>query len=103
MQTAKDYFDDHAALVCANYGGGGYGDWYLPSIAELVLLYENRSIIEETALANGGSVFNNNFYWTSNDLHGLFDIEAYSVRFNNGGIVTMKKGDPLRVRAVRAF
>lgn len=104
VQAAKDYFDNHAALVCANYGGGGYGDWYLPSIAEMVLVYDNRSIIEETALANGGSdFFVGQFYWTSNEGDDTQSREVFGVTFNNGAVIVMFKYDPLRVRAVRAF
>jgi len=104
VQAAKDYFDDHAALVCANFDGGGYGDWYLPSIAELVLVFENRPIIEKTALANGGNAFSHNtFYWTSNEGNDTQNREVFGVNFSNGAAVTMFKGDPLLVRAVRAF
>ena len=103
VQAAKDYFDDHAALVCTNYSGGGYGDWYLPSIAEMVLVYENRSIIEETALANGGSAFVEQLYWTSNEGDDTQSREVFGVNFNNGAVIDMFKGDPLHVRAVRAF
>lgn len=30
-----------AALYCANYSIGGYDDWYLPSLLELKLVYQN--------------------------------------------------------------
>src|SRR5579863_4039692 len=31
----------YAALICTNYQGGGYGDWYLPSLYALNLMYLN--------------------------------------------------------------
>lgn len=33
---------NYAALVCANYRGGGFADWFLPSKDELYLLYKAK-------------------------------------------------------------
>ena len=34
-----------AARVCVNYSGGGYTDWYLPSVGEMGLIYNMRNTI----------------------------------------------------------
>ena len=48
----------YAARLCNELliteGGKSYGDWYLPSISELVLMYNNRNIINATAIAKIG-------------------------------------------------
>jgi hypothetical protein len=51
----------YAAQLCANYQGGGYGDWYLPSKVELNLLRQQRTIV-------GG--FANDKYWSSTEFDG---------------------------------
>ena len=82
----------YAALLCANYTGGGYGDWYLPSKYELNLLYEKRDLVGGFAVAR---------YWSSSE---LAPTQAWHQFFDSGtapGVST--KSDELMVRAVRAF
>ncbi len=43
-----------------------YGNWYLPAIDELILMYNNKAIIDATAIANGGSAFDLEYHWSSN-------------------------------------
>jgi hypothetical protein len=50
----------YAAQLCANYQGGEYGDWYLPSKYELNLLYLQKAAV-------GG--FANAYYWSSCERH----------------------------------
>ena len=57
----------YAAQLCANYQGGGYGDWYLPSKEELDLMYQNKATIDATAGVNGGSGFASASYWSSTE------------------------------------
>lgn len=35
---------NYAPCVCYNYRGGGFSDWYLPSIQELVKIYTNAAL-----------------------------------------------------------
>mgnify|MGYP001199991065 CR=1 len=99
----------YAALTCSmlqiTEGGKSYGDWYLPSFAELKLMYENKAVIEATAVANGGTRFSgkrdNNetndydyFYWSSTvDENGY----AWSIFFDS------TKGSPWYPSAVDAY
>jgi hypothetical protein len=94
----------YAAGVCANYfvteGGVTYGDWYLPSLAELLLIHQNRAIIDATALANGGGSFAT-YYWSSTE----YDHDnSWDVDVINGTAIFFSKGTTTdRVRAVRRF
>lgn len=94
----------YAARVAAEYisteGGKSYGDWYMPSIGELNLLYANRAVIDETALVNGGSTFAEYYYWSSTEYD---TFQAYFQLFITGQTTYDGKNNFYRVRAVRAF
>ena len=50
------------------YNGGGFNDLFLPSKDELNVMYQNKTTIEDTAILNGGSIFDiSNFYWSSTE------------------------------------
>jgi hypothetical protein len=81
----------YAAQICANYDGGNYADWYLPSKYELNLLYLQKAVV-------GG--FANVTYWSSTESNYLF---AWAQGFIGGAQVDVSKGNPYYVRAIRAF
>ncbi len=87
----------YAAQVCANYNGGDYGDWYLPSIYELNLLYLQRGIVGNFASTSGSS-----YYWSSSESpDGIFSVSKY---FYNGTVISLStKSNTYFVRAIRAF
>jgi len=94
VHSAKNHFDNHAALVCANYTGGGFGDWNLPSRDELLLMYNNL----HTKVLGG---FTNTFYWSSSESCAH---HVWSVYFTSGTTsTTYGKTYTFYVRAVRAF
>ena len=81
----------YAALLCANYRGGGYADWFLPSKDELYLLYLQKSVV-------GGFVRGS--YWSSSEFdHSL----AWHKFFYNDQAVVSHKDRYDGVRAIRAF
>jgi len=97
----------YAARICNELqiteGGKTYGDWYLPSIEELKLMFQSKEIINTTALANFGSIFTNVAYWSSTE-NGNSDY-AWCLPFY-GDIIPLlayKTSDYLRLRAIRAF
>ncbi len=96
----------YAARICAELqiteGGKTYGDWYLPSREELDLMYNNRSTINSTATANGGSSFSTGSYWSSNESNSE-DYLAWQKSFNTGSESVSDKENTNRVRAVRAY
>ena len=84
---------DYAAGLARAYTGGGFTDWYLPSINELGKLYLNRVLI-------GGFASGNTNYWSSTEESGFF---SYYFDFSNGNPSYNTKNDFYRVRAVRSF
>jgi hypothetical protein len=96
----------YAARICAQLqiteGGKTYGDWYLPSREELDLMYDNRTTINATATANGGSSFSTGSYWSSNESNSE-DYLAWQKSFNTGSESVSDKENTNLVRAVRAF
>jgi hypothetical protein len=81
----------YAARLCANYRGGGYSDWFLPSKDELYLLYQQKSVV-------GG--FIRGSYWSSSEFdHSL----AWTKFFYNDSAVVSHKDRSDGVRAIREF
>ena len=83
-----------AARVARNYTGGGYTDWYLPSIDELGQLYANRIIIGNFDLTASG------IYWSSteyNSTDAWINVFFFYTQINYG------KTNTIEVRAVRSF
>ncbi len=94
----------YAARICNELqiteGGKTYGDWYLPSKEEVNLMYQNRTTINATAVANGGSAFEGSQYWSSNE-HGKYT--AYTLDINTGTQTFDSKETFYWLRAIRAF
>jgi hypothetical protein len=84
--------DGYAAAVCRLYTGGGYVDWYLPSLGELNKLYLNKGLI-------GGFAFN--FYWSSTEASAT---NAWLQYFIDGSTGNYNKNSTFDAcRAVRSF
>ena len=52
-----------AALTCVNYNDG-YNDWFLPSLDELNLIYEN---LYQTGIVTYNTGNSQNWYWSSTE------------------------------------
>ena len=81
----------YAAGLARAYDGGGYHDWFLPSIDELDKLYDNR-------VAIGG--FADYYYWSSSESDAS---EAWNQYFSDGNAGFDRKSTRRHVRPVRAF
>ena len=91
----------YAAGLARAYTGGGYTDWFLPSKDELNKMYLNKATINTTALANSGSSFYSNVYWSSTEYD---NDDAWRQYFGYDGLqVNYDKDTTITVRAVRAF
>ena len=90
----------YAARICREYNGGNYGDWYLPSIYELNLMYENIGPGNVLGLGNVGG-FAYNYYWSSTEYD---NYNAWGQAFYDGSWNDLLKGfTGGYVRAVRSF
>ena len=90
----------YAAGLARAYEIGVYADWFLPSKDELNKMYQNKSTINTTALANGGSNFASGYYWSSSEGDSIYAWEQY---FATGSQGLFDKDATNYVRAVRAF
>jgi sialidase-1 len=105
QEAAGDHEAVYAARICnelvITMDGKTYDDWYLPSTAEVNLMWKNRAAINRTALANGGRAFKSDgFYWSSNE---YTDNLSWIQLFHSVNKTYFFKSDPARVRAVRSF
>ncbi len=83
-----------AARLCDELVLNGYSDWFLPSAAELNLMYTNLHLVEL-----GGFAYD--FYWSSSEVGNNL---AWKLNFFFNGVqVQFGKNFSFRVRAVRAF
>ena len=82
-----------AARICNDLVLNGYSDWYLPSIDELELLYQNLHV-------NGFGGFNSAYYWSSTEGSAF---GAWRFFFSNGSAASSNKSATIDVRGVRAF
>jgi len=103
--ASKGTGTNHAAGVARAYAGGGFNDWFLPSHDEFLEMYSNKDILNTTATANSGEVFQEGatlgaMYWVSNviGVNGNFLFNFYSGSVN--GVYPINARN---VRAARAF
>ena len=83
-----------AADLADTYTLNGYDDWFLPSMDELNLLYQQKTVV-------GG--FADGVYWSSSEFSDFADGVAWNQNFINGDQRNDLKYRTLYVRAVRAF
>ena len=89
-----------AAFLCHNYSGGGYNDWYLPSLFEMIQCHSSCMIVNKVlGDANG---FTHNFYWTSTEYAAnvVYAQVFYPDYLNNN---VLAKSTTASVRAVRRY
>lgn len=98
-----------AAALCLNSTSGGYSDWYLPSLNELIILYQNKlEVNKKLSSINGATVLKRydvvvgvNSYLSSTE----YVVNPYGneYSFSGGWIGGLLKSDSGYVRAIRAF
>lgn len=88
-----------AAGFAAGYQGGGLTDWYLPSQDEIVLLYENRGILNSTT---AGSFAMTGNYWSSS-ANPMSPGNAWAQDMTNGYRLNNPMNNIYKVRPIRAI
>ena len=89
-----------AADLCDQLDLNGFDDWFLPSRDELDSLYQQKEIVDETAVENNGEVLRGGEYWSSS--HYL-DNTVWIQSFAAGNQSSELKDKENYVRAIRAF
>lgn len=84
---------DSVAKRCYDFEFGGYSDWYLPSLDELNLMYENLHV-------NGLGYFTSISYWASTEGN---TTQAYRITFSTGVASLQTKTTTYRFRPIRQF
>ncbi|HUN54479.1 MAG TPA: InlB B-repeat-containing protein [Smithella sp.] len=91
--TASSY---SAAAVCEAYVGGGFKDWFLPSLDELAQLYANQDVTRWGGFQNR--------YWSSSEYNTWYSWSQYFYDSTYPGIqASTLKSAALPFRPVRAF
>lgn len=89
----------YAATNCRlYYNGGGFSDWYLPSLFELNQLYLQRTAVGGFPDPNAGPAY----YWSSSEIS---DNNAWMMDFGSSSPnqQSSTKYNGLYIRAIRAF
>jgi hypothetical protein len=101
MNYTNTYTWTDAVNVCNNVKCNGYTDWYLPSLTELLMIYNNlgnAGFRDEYWSTSTAPVVR--WYWSSTPVSGS---ASYGVNFDTGAQGTWTNGNDLRIRGIRAF
>jgi hypothetical protein len=95
-----------AAKLCLDYEAGGFADWYLPSNAELSILWNNIYNVNKglSVISGASQVFPTSqccsYYWSSSE---HFSDIAWGLGNDGNFNFDYGKGAASQVRAVRVF
>ena len=90
-----------AAKLCLDLVSGGQSDWYLPSIQELNMLWNNYyTVTRALSQISGATQLSNSAYWSSSEYK--YNL-AWDIHFGYGSTNGGDKNYTSCVRAVRAF
>jgi len=95
-QTLLPATTAYAAGIARLFAGGGFSDWYLPSVWELNMCYNSAAIVNKVLGSTNG--FANSTYLSSNEATAS---TARTVDFFAGAFGTSNKSFVFYVRAVR--
>jgi hypothetical protein len=88
---------------------GGFSDWYLPSIQELSMLWNNSfTVVKSLSQISGASQLASADYWSSSEFSqsysNVYGNNAWWISFESGrDSFDGGKGNTNYVRAIRAF
>jgi len=95
-QTGAPATTLYAAGIARLYLGGGYNDWYLPSLWELNMCYNSAAIINKVLGVT--NILGAAGYWSST---GYTATDAWTIDFQDSGNYPLGKMFGSAVRAVR--
>jgi hypothetical protein len=90
-----------AASQCANYSSGGFNDWYMPSLQELNMIWNNLFDVNRTMESmSGAETMRFAVYWSSTEIDA---IGAWMFSFMTGQSSYWDKVETYHLRAIRKF
>ena len=108
-QSCTSSNGDTTAAHAAYYFNNEIGQWWLPSIDELVLMYQNIGPTSQFDFQFTDNTPDTHFqYWSSTDLNidsvgvGSY-YDSYALQFIDGSIILNNKVDQMYIRPIRAF
>ncbi len=98
-EILKEKFNSPAAFGCSNWSdeefpSGLKPDWFLPSIEELTMMYQNLK------KEGKGGTWHSGPYWSSSTCD---DENAYYVDFHDGAVNSLNHSNRFHVRPARTF
>ena len=91
----------NAYATTANLTGEYASGWYLPTVAELCMLYRVKATMNAALEAAGGTKIADNYHWSSSQ--SSTNSKAWMVKFDNGKLMDTYKDNKWYVCGVRAF
>jgi hypothetical protein len=103
--VAQSGHTNSAASLCLNSTNSGQNDWYLPSIQELHMLWNNYfTVARSLTQISGATQLQVAWYWSSTEYEILNINDAWNIRFHLGAYPDITtKNSIYFVRAIRAF
>ncbi len=89
-----------AVQLACDYRGGRHDDWYLPSIAQLKMIADNKTDIDAALRNNGGISIAKMWYWSSSQYN---ETMVWAINFATLIIGQSAKDGHDRVRPVRTM
>jgi len=89
-----------AAKLCIDLVSSGQNDWYMPSIQELSLLWNNYFTVASSLTQITGAQLLSTYYWSSSEYCADY---GWYIDFTNGNTDYNYKTNATNVRAIRAF
>jgi hypothetical protein len=95
-----------AAAECLNSAAGGFDDWFLPSIAQLRLLWTNMYVVSRSLADAGGTALGGRYWSSSEESSSYARFLNLSTNIGNahyGDIYPIEKSQLYIVRCVRIY
>ena len=99
---AWEWVNAYATPATANLTGSYANGWYLPTVAELSMLYRAKDTVNSALEKAGGTKITDNSYWSSSQ-YASNDYYAWGVWFDDGNLYDGYKDSHKSVCTVRAF